>query len=79
VNTVVGFYTRITVNKGLARPLAIQHKGAHFDVLGTRHGMIVVLWEEDGYLETIEATTYGDDDLGGQDLTDLDFVSFQLP
>ncbi|MEO9131352.1 MAG: hypothetical protein ABI240_09100 [Sphingomonas sp.] len=78
VNTVVGFYTRIQSDKAAARPLAIMHKGAHFDVKGTRYGMLVTLWEDDGYLSEIEGVTYGDDDLGGQDLIDLDFTSFQF-
>ena len=79
VNTIVGFYTRIEVDKTASRPLAIAHKGGHFEVPGTRYGMVVILWDDDdGYLSTIEAVTYGDDDLGGQDLAHLDFVSFQL-
>jgi hypothetical protein len=78
VNTVVGFYTRTVVDKAAARPLTITYKGAHFEVPGTRYGMTVLLWDDDGYLSTIEATTYGEDDLGGQDLVDLNFVSFQL-
>ncbi|WP_158915746.1 hypothetical protein [Caulobacter sp. S45] len=78
VNTTVGFYTRTTVDKAVAQPLTITHKGAHFEVPGTRYGMMVVLWGDGGYLSTIEATTYGEDDLGGQDLVDLDFISFKL-
>ena len=78
VNTIVGFYTRTEVDKAAARPLTITHKGAHFEVPGTRYGMIVILWGDEGYLSTIEGTTYGEDDLGGQDLVDLDFVSSQL-
>jgi hypothetical protein len=80
VNTVVGFYTHIDVDRSASGPLPITHKGAHFDVPGTRHGMWVVLWDDDGYLSTIEGVTYGvDDDMGGQDLVDLDFTGFQLP
>ena len=78
VNTIVGFYTRIQVNRETTRPLPIMHKGAHFDVPGTRYGLLVLLWDEGGYLSDIEGVTYGDDDLGGQALTDLDFVGFQL-
>lgn len=55
-----------------------MHKGAHFDVLGTHYGMSVTLWDDDGYLSTIEGVTYGEDDIGGQDLVDLDFTGFQL-
>jgi hypothetical protein len=78
VNTIVGFYTRTVVDKAAARPLTITYKGAHFEVPGTRYGMMVLLWSDDGYLSTIEATTYGEDDMGGQDLVNLDFISFQL-
>lgn len=78
VNTIVGFYTRTTVDRAAAMPLAITHRSAHFEVPETRYGMMVVLWGDDGYLSTIEGTTYGEDDLGGQNLVDLDFVSFQL-
>lgn len=79
VNTVVGFYTRIDVDRSASSPLPITHKGAHFDVPGTRYGMSITLWDDDGYLSTIEGATYGEDDLGGQDLVDLDFTGFQLP
>lgn len=79
VDTVVGFYTRIEVDRAASDPLPITHKGAHFDVPGTRYGMSVILWDEDGYLSTIEGATYGEDDMGGKELTDLDFTGFQLP
>lgn len=79
VNTAVGFYTRIDVDRSVPDPLPITHKGAHFDVPGTRYGMSVTLWDDEGYLSTIEGVTYGDDDLSGQDLADLDFTGFQLP
>lgn len=81
VNTVVGFYTRTVVDRSAARPLPIRKGGAHFEVPGTRlgWGMTVILWDDDdGYLSTIEGVTYGEDDLNGQELLDLDFVSFQL-
>jgi hypothetical protein len=78
VNTIVGFYTRIVVDRATTRPLSITHKGDHFEVPGTRWGLLVILWDEDGYLSDIEGVTYGEDDLGGQALADLDFISFQL-
>ena len=78
VNTIVGFYTRTAVDRAVALPLTITHRSAHFEVPGTRYGIMVVLWGDDGYLSTIEGTTYGEDNLSGQDLVDLDFVSFQL-
>jgi hypothetical protein len=78
INTIVGFYTRTVVDRAAASPMRMNHKGAHFEVPGTRYGMMVALWDDGGYLDTIEATTYGDDDLGGQALVDLDFTTFQL-
>lgn len=78
INTVVGFYTRIAMDRSALTALPITHKGAHFEVPGIRHGMLVTLWDEDGYLADIEGVTYGDDDLGGQQLADLDFTSFRL-
>lgn len=78
VNTIVGFYTRTVVDRAVTLPLTITHRSAHFEVPGTRYGMMIVLWGDDGYLSTIEGTTYGDDDLGGKYLVDLDFVNFQL-
>lgn len=73
VNTIVGFYTRVVVDRSATRPLAVSFKGGHFEVPGIDHGMGVVLWGEDGYLETIEGFTYDDDPLAGQDLSDLKF------
>lgn len=78
INTVVGFYTRISMDRAALTALQITHKGAHFEVPGTRYGMLVTLWDEDGYLSEIEGVTYGEDDMGGQELTDLDFTNFQL-
>lgn len=78
INTVVGFYTRIAMDRTTVTALPMTHKGAHFEVPGTRYGMMVTLWDDDGYLADIEGVTYGDDDMGGQELADLDFTSFQL-
>lgn len=78
VNTVVGFYTRIAMDRATVSPLPISHKGAHFEVPGTRYGMLVSLWDDDGYLAEIEGVTYGEDDMGGQELTELAFTSLQL-
>ena len=78
INTVVGFYTRIAMDRSAVIALPITRKGAHFEVPGIRYGMLVTLWDDDGYLADIEGVTYRDDDLGGQDLADLDFTSFQL-
>jgi hypothetical protein len=78
INTVVGFYTRIAMDRATVTALPITHKGVHFEVPGTRYGMLVTLWDDDGYLAEIEGVTYGEDDMGGQELADLDFTSFQL-
>jgi len=75
VNTIVGFYTRVLVDRSACRPLPIQTKCGHFEVAGIEHGMGVVLWAEDGYLKTIEGFTYNDDPLRGRDLSDLKFVA----
>jgi len=78
IDTAVGFYTRIAMDRATVAALEITHKGAHFEVPGTRYGMLVTLRDDDGYLADIEGVTYGEDDMGGQKLTDLDFTSFQL-
>lgn len=75
INTIVGFYTRVVVDRSACRPLPIQSKGGHFEVDGVEHGVGVVLWEEDGYLETIEGFTYDDDPLRGRELSDLKFIA----
>lgn len=58
VNTKVGFYTRVAVDRAACQPLQIRTKGAHFDVDGLAHPLGMVLWENDGYLSTIEGYTY---------------------
>ncbi len=78
INTLVGFYTRIAMDRATVTALSITHKSGHFEVPGTRYGMLVTLWDDDGYLAEIEGVTYGEDDMGGQELADLDFTSFQL-
>lgn len=78
IDTAVGFYTRIAMDRETVTALPITHKGAHFEVPGTRYGMLIILWDDDGCLAEIEGVTYGDDDMGGQKLADLDFTSFQL-
>ncbi|HEY9219429.1 MAG TPA: hypothetical protein VIO94_15385 [Phenylobacterium sp.] len=78
VNTVVGFVTRTVIDRAAAAPLDFAHRSAHFEVRGTRYGMSVTLWAEEGFLSSIEGITYGEDDLGGQALADLDFDGFQL-
>jgi hypothetical protein len=75
-DTVVGFYTRVRVDKSKCRPLSSSFKGAQFKVGGVEPCVGVVLWEggSDGHLETIEGWTVGDDGLGGQQLNELRFI-----
>lgn len=75
VNTIVGFYTRVVVDRSACRPLPVRLKSGHFEVAGIEHGIGVVLWDEDGYLETIEGFTYDDNTLAGRDLSDLKLVA----
>jgi hypothetical protein len=75
INTLVGFYTRVVVDRSACRPLPIQFKGGHFEVDAVEHGVGVVLWDEDGYLETIEGFTYDEDPLRGRELADLKFIA----
>ncbi len=77
VHTLVGFCTRIVVDRASVSPLAITDKGAHFEVPGTRYGMALTLWDNDGYLSEIEGVTYGED-LAGQELAKLSFTSFEF-
>jgi len=74
INTIVGFYTRVFVDRSLCRPLPVGLKGEHFEVDQVQHGVGIVLWEEDGYLETIEGFTYDDDPFEGRDLANLKFL-----
>jgi hypothetical protein len=75
INTIVGFYTRVKVDRTKCSPVPLRHQGAHFEVAGIEHGLGIVLWDidGDGYLETIEGWTVGEDPLEGVDLADLKF------
>jgi hypothetical protein len=74
INTIVGFYTRVVVDRSKCRPLNVRAKGGHFEVEGIENGMGVVLWDADGYLETIEGFSYDNDPLAGRDLATLKFI-----
>ncbi|CAN7210979.1 hypothetical protein LJR225_000746 [Phenylobacterium sp. LjRoot225] len=74
INTIVGFYARVIVDRSKCQPLNMRAKGGHFEVEGIEHGMGVVLWEEDGYLNLIEGFTYSDSPLEGVDLAELKFI-----
>jgi hypothetical protein len=75
VNTIVGFYTRVKVDRTKCSPVPLRYQGAHFEVEGIEHGVGIVLWDidGDGYLETIEGWTVDEDPLEGVDLADLKF------
>ena len=73
INTKVGFYTRIAVDRKSCQPLALRLKGGQFEVDGVVHGMGVVLWDDDSYLDTIEGYTHLGSQLEGLDLADLKF------
>jgi len=74
INTIHGFYTRVEVDRAACRPLRISCNGAAVEVNGLEHGMGILLWDTDGFLETVEGFGYGDDDLEGVDLAELEFI-----
>lgn len=76
INTIVGFYTRVRVNRAKCSPVPLRHQGAHFEVEGVEHGVGIVLWDtdDDGYLATIEGWTVGENPLAGVDLANLKLV-----
>jgi hypothetical protein len=77
INTIVGFYTRVVVDRSNCQPLSIRGKGAHFEVEGVDLGMGIVLWDDEGYLNQIEGFTYSDDPLARIDLAELKFVRLE--
>ncbi len=76
VNTVVGFYTRVKLDRSRCAPLPLGRLEAHFEVDGIECGIGILLWDKDGdgYLETIEGWTVGDNPLEGVDLASLKFL-----
>jgi hypothetical protein len=76
INTLVGFYTRLKIDRAKCSPVSLRHRTAHFDVEGIEHGIGIVLWDTDGdgYLETIEGWTVGENPLEGIELADLKVV-----
>jgi len=73
VNTTIGFYTRLQVDPARAAPLKLPVRGAQFEAEGVPFGVGAALWAKGGWLETIEAFTYGDVRLDGN-LSALKFV-----
>ena len=74
INTLVGFYTRVNVDRVKCSPVPLREKGAHFEVGGMENGIGVLIWDVDGYLETIEGWTVDKDTTEGVDLADLKFI-----
>jgi hypothetical protein len=74
INTAHGFYTRVSVDRAEVQPVALEGKGGSFEVEGIEHGIGLLLWGDDGYLETIEGYSYGGDPLLGRTLADLKFL-----
>jgi hypothetical protein len=76
INTIEGFYTRVTVDRARCSPVPLKHQCTHFEVEGIEHGLGIVLWDADGdgYLETIEGWTVDENPLEGVDLADLKFI-----
>jgi hypothetical protein len=75
INTIHGFYTRVRADRSACEPLPITDSGGHFEVADIEHGVGVILWGEDGYLDQIEGFGYGADVFAGKDLSKLKFVS----
>ncbi|PZQ54035.1 MAG: hypothetical protein DI570_23400 [Phenylobacterium zucineum] len=73
VNTGVGFYTRVIVDRSLCKPLPVRAKGGHFEVEGLSLGLGVVLWDDEGYLRTIEGYTYEESPLEARNLSGLKY------
>ncbi len=73
INTVHGFFPRVAVDRSMCRPAPIRGKGATFEAQGVPFGLGVILWEKDGYLETIEGYTFVEPGLANVELARLRF------
>lgn len=80
INTIVGFYTRVSVPRSTNKPVRFRKQGAHFEVEGIEFGIGVLLWDVngDGYLDEIEGYTVGEDPLAGFDLAALKIIRMTL-
>jgi len=76
INTIVGFFTKVKVDRAKCSPVPLSNQGAHFEVAGIKNGLGIILWDTggDGYLETIEGWTVDDNPLEGVDLASLKLV-----
>jgi hypothetical protein len=74
INTGVGFYTRIEIDRLVCQRLPIRARGGNFEVDNIEHGVGVVLWDDGGYLDQMEGFTYGADQLRDVALEQLTFL-----
>jgi hypothetical protein len=76
INTIVGFYTRVRVDRSSSDPAQFRQQIAHFEVEGIKHGLSVIIWDEDGdgYLATIEGVTVDENPLEGVELASLKLI-----
>jgi len=79
VNTGSGFYTRLTLDRSSCQPLSYNQQGGHFHVDAVAHGLGIVLWDKDGYLETIEGYTMGEVSLKDMRLSSLRYIGIEQP
>ncbi|MFP1132127.1 hypothetical protein [Asticcacaulis sp. W401b] len=75
INTGAGFYTRVKIEPSSCPALSYRQQGSHFDVADVEHGIGIVLWGDEGYLDTIEGYTYGDVSLVGRELSGLHILA----
>jgi hypothetical protein len=76
INTIHGFYTRIKVDRSACAPLPTdQRGGGDFEVKGIKHGVGVLSWFNEGYLEQLEGFGYDHDVFAGKNLSDVKFIS----
>ncbi|MEM8849745.1 MAG: hypothetical protein AAGE03_06880 [Pseudomonadota bacterium] len=73
INTGVGFYTRVRVDTSACAPLPHglsknerSIAGDHFSVREFDHGLGIILWEAQGFLQTIEGYTCNESSSGRQ-------------
>lgn len=80
INTVVGFYTRVKVDRTKCLPVALRgHDWGRVKLTGSDYGLDITLWDvdRDGYLETIEGCSADDNPFQGVDLVNLKFIGLE--
>lgn len=73
INTIVGFYTDIEIDRSSCSPLSRSYNtiGVFCEFDRIPHGLGVILWFEAGYLRCLEGWTVDEDPLKGVDLATL--------